>query len=93
MISFIQRLTDEQINYFFIEYFNYPYSHSFYRKENEIHVLAEIIRTDFGQYEYNFVMSDYGCDNSLYLEVWVEYLTEIFGEEYKQAYLEHCEKN
>jgi len=85
--SFIERLTDEQVVAFlertYTDRGTYPYK--FIRKKFNIYVHAKDNRFGFNLFEYNVG----GCS---YFSLWIKYLYEVFGEEYKQAYLEHCAK-
>ena len=88
--SFIERLTDEQVVTFLER--TYPdrgkYSYEFSRNESSIWVR---VNNNFCDFLFSFSLYEYevwGNGHTL----WIQYLYEVFGEEYKQAYLEHCAK-
>lgn len=89
--SFIERLTDEQVIAFLER--AHPkqgkYSYNLSRNEGFIYVL---MKENFGNSSFNFSLYDYdtiGCNRHT---LWIKYLYEVFGEEYKQSYLDYCAK-
>lgn len=87
---FIERLTDEQIKEF-ANRVHEGFSFEFTREKNCISYYITNNRSvwDYSWYEH---YTDFGerCDGSS--ERWLKYLYEIFGEEYKAAYLAECAK-
>lgn len=88
---FIKRLTDEQIRNFLEE--QYPkkdrYSYSFDIWQDNIYVRID---HNFGDSSFNMSLFDYHTVGLSRPAIWIKYLYEIFGEEYKQAYLNECAK-
>ncbi len=89
--TFIERLTDEQIDAFLQS--EYPkdkrYSSSFIKNKEYIYVSID---ENNGDRNFHFTLYDFcviGCSRS---SIWIKYLYQIFGEEYKQAYLADCAK-
>jgi len=84
--SFIERLTDEQVVAFLERTYadRGTYSYEFSRDKFQIYVYTTDRRFSFGLFEYDAK----GCSRSRSL--WIKYLYEVFGEEYKQAYLDYC---
>lgn len=90
---FIERLTEQQIKDFLDEeydkdYFIYEFTHN--KKSNRIVVTVKYLH-DSNKYD-SFWLCDFEviCALSLYSNNWLRYLYKIFGEEYKQAYIQEC---
>lgn len=86
--SFVERLTDKQVMAFLERI--YPkkerYSCSIIKSPNYIYVHVD---QNMGDSVFNFTLEDYnstigGNKNGL----WLKYLYEIFGEEYKKAFID-----
>ena len=86
--TYLERLTFNQIVDFFERYFPIVDGYSVDFNRNQTIIYGSIK----GMYEttINFAFHDYGALEGNYKKEWVKYLYEMFGEEYKQAYLRHC---
>lgn len=89
--SFIERLTDKQVKIFLDKH--YPkeekYSYGFDKDKYDIYVRMD---GNHGDNSFNFSLKEYetiGCNCHTQ---WIKYLYEVFGEEYKRAYLDQCAK-
>ena len=88
--NFIERLTDEQIRTFLDRHYpvSVKYSYTFFKsKDGYIYVHID---KNYDDSMFNITLYDYdsiGCNRH---NQWIKYLYEIFGEEYKKAYLERC---
>lgn len=87
---FMERLTDEQIRDFLDRY--YPkadrYLYNFFKsKDGYIYVHIDV---NYDENTFNITLYDYDSIGCHWHKQWIKYLYEIFGEEYKKAYLEHC---
>lgn len=89
--SFLERLTDEQVKIFLDRH--YPkeekYSYGFDKNEYTIYVRMD---RNHGDNSFNFSLQEYGTIGCNCHIQWIKYLYEVFGEEYKQAYLDRCAK-
>ena len=91
--TFIERLTDEQINEFlkenFLEIEKGNYKANFTKTKLHINVvLANSSEPNNGS--FSFALGNFGTSNCPKHKAWIKYLYEIFGREYKEAYLEKC---
>lgn len=93
---FVKRLTEEQIKDFLDEqcdrdYFKYEFTHN---KKREI-IVATVKYLHNSEEFDSFWLSNFeaigSCSSSLE-NIWLRYLYKIFGEEYKESYLENCAK-
>ena len=92
-MTFIERLTDEQIRtYLDKEYSRRGYKYSFY-KHDLLSVLCVRFYRKGDALSVSIRFCDYYAENgSRQTRTWVSYLYNVFGEEYKQAYLEWCNR-
>lgn len=86
--SYVEQLTIEQIEQFLDT--QYPeqqgYSYNFFRLNGSIRVHVE---QNSDECSFNFSLREYETDYCNRHKQWIKYLYEVFGEEYKQAYLEY----
>ena len=91
--TFIGKLSDAQINAFFAK--NYPksggYSYRF-KKESDKYIYAHVEQNGMLNYSFNCRLEQFDTVHFERHVQWIRYLYEVFGEEYKQAYLENCAK-
>ena len=88
--NFIERLTDEQIRTFLDRHYpkSEKYSYTFFKsKHGYIYVHID---KNYDDQMFNITLYDYDSNGCHSHKQWIKYLYEIFGEEYKKAYLEQC---
>lgn len=89
--SFIERLTDEQVKIFLDRH--YPkeerYSYGFDKTKDSVYVRMD---RSHGDNSFNFSLEEFDTIGCNCHPQWINYLYEVFGEEYKQAYLDRCAK-
>lgn len=86
---FIEKLSDEQMCAFLKKM--YPkYHFSFYRYKENIEVSVTNCNSLPDDYTWNERYTDF--ESTRNESKWIKYLAEIFGQEYKDAYLKDCSK-
>lgn len=86
---FVQRLTDEQIREFIERYFPRKDRYSYTVDKSKYLYVTVDYNND---YDFIFRLYDYDSEGFSKPGEWIKYLYEVFGEEYKKAYLAECEE-
>lgn len=94
---FVERLTEEQVKDFLDEqYHKFTFGYKFERNKSDKSFFGTVeVLYNSSQWE-SFYLWDFGGETSRFsfsINVdWIRYLYKIFGEEYKEAYLEYHTK-